>query len=1225
MAEQGKPRRDRDAPTQADGGAAVRTPSSASGSSSSDLPPESDAPTLVPISDSSGSDAPTLVPISNLSPSDTPTLADGISPPPRNAPRTQGFYAPQPVLDTGAILAQRYEILQTLGEGGMGAVYKAKDLELDRMVALKVIRPELAKNPAIIDRFKQELLLSQRVTHRNVIRIYDLGEGDGVKFITMEFIEGQDLRSLIHERTKLPPEEAVAIMEQVCLALDAAHSVDVIHRDLKPQNIMRDKTGRILVMDFGLARTLEGDGMTQTGALVGTMEYMSPEQALAKELDQRSDIFSAGLIFYELLTGQMPFRADSALASLIKRTQERARPISEHDNTIPQNLTSIVGKCLEREPEARYASSKELLADLEAWQGKREAGAIAFQSVKPWGQTVPWPKIGGGIAVLLLAVTGYIFRDKLITHGPAKTAAGPTVSLAIIPFRNASGDAGLDWLGPSLAEMLSTDVGQSARLHSVSQDRLHQVLSDLRVVPNASIDPSTLRRLAEFSGADTLVSGQYAKFGDQIRIDATLQDLKQDRTVPIKIDAVNEKDIPGAVDRLAAAVRNNLAFSSDVINELKASSFQPSSHSTPALREYNQGIQFLRDGKNLDAVQAFQAASKEDPGFALAYSRLAEADSALGYDTEAEQSSRKAVELSQSLPGTERYVIQATHARVMKDNKKAIEAYENLAKSLPDNSDVELALGGLYTDTGAYDKARTQLSKLLESDPKNAKALWQSGVVEIMNDNPQAALEPLNKGYSLAVQTDNQELKALILQAMGLSYEGMNKLDDAMNSYQDSMAINRRLGLKRNLAGNLLQMAVVHTRQGKTDVALDNYKQALQLQRDIGMKKEVGDTLIDLGSLYHSKGNYDEALKDLKESLQIQQDANDENYQALCLSNIGAVYLAKGDTGNALTYLQQSLQLREKLKVPGDIAETLGALGQVYTTTGKYDDALSAFMRALDLRRQAGDARGSAEASHQMGLVFGNQGRFGAAVGATQDAVKGYRALKDRSIDMLAVLNDAANALAEAGRGSESTPLLSDAQSIAHDLKNEGVRAELLNTEGNVARLGGNWKEARRSYDQALRIASRTADKEALLTAKLHIAEVGLAEGQAQSALRDFRQLSGEASQATLKYLSLASSTGMAEAMIALKDYSHARQELERALGNSEKLGSRYQSARIHYLLGNALRLGGKSAEATSHYRQSLALINEMSKEPGAEKLTERFDIHALFTQASRWAGDAQH
>src|SRR5246127_3097392 len=400
MAEQGRFQGERKSPAKADAGAAVRSPSSAPGTSPSDLPPPADAPTLAP--QHSASDAPTIA-LSKFSSSDLPTLAEGT---PRTPSPASAMRNLQPVLEAGAVLAGRYEILQTLGEGGMGAVYKARDLELDRMVALKVIRPELARNPAIIDRFKKELLLSQRVTHRNVIRIYDLGEGDGVKFITMEFVEGEDLRTLIHERKKFPPEEAVGIMEQICLALDAAHQVNVIHRDLKPQNVMRDKTGRILVMDFGLARTFEGDGMTQTGALVGTMEYMSPEQALAKELDQRSDIFSAGLIFYELLSGQMPYRAESAVASLIRRTQERARPISEHDSTIPQTLSNIVSKCLEREPAGRYQTARDLLADLESWQGKQGAGAIALERVKPWGQTIPWQWLGGTAAVMVLALVG---------------------------------------------------------------------------------------------------------------------------------------------------------------------------------------------------------------------------------------------------------------------------------------------------------------------------------------------------------------------------------------------------------------------------------------------------------------------------------------------------------------------------------------------------------------------------------------------------------------------------------------------------------------------------------------------------------------------------------------------------------------------------------------------------------------------------------------------------
>ena len=286
--------------------------------------------------------------------------------------------AGQHVLTSGHLLAQRYEVLSLLGEGGMGAVYKARDVELGRMVALKVIRPDLARNRAILDRFKQELILATQVTHRNVVRIYDLGEAEGIKFITMEYVEGEDLAAIIHQRTKLPPREAVAIIEQVCRALEAAHNVGVIHRDLKPQNIMWETgSGRILVMDFGLAKTLEGNRMTQTGAMVGTMEYMSPEQALAGNLDQRSDIFSLGLIFYELLTGQTPFRADSALASLIKRTQERVVPVSEFDKSVPPELSQIVSRCLERDVALRYQSASELLADLELWAGTGKSGIIA--------------------------------------------------------------------------------------------------------------------------------------------------------------------------------------------------------------------------------------------------------------------------------------------------------------------------------------------------------------------------------------------------------------------------------------------------------------------------------------------------------------------------------------------------------------------------------------------------------------------------------------------------------------------------------------------------------------------------------------------------------------------------------------------------------------------------------------------------------------------------------
>src|SRR5437868_6274168 len=426
-------------PDHGDGGAAVRSPSS-SGDSSSDLNrPPSDAPTMI---DTPGGapnpfDSPTMVDLPAGTGGEAPTMIDA---PAKPAPRTRAgtTHAGQPMLEPGAVLAQRYEILEILGEGGMGAVYKAMDRELSRPVALKVIRPDLAGNQAILDRFKQELLLAREVTHKNVIRIYDLGEAEGMKFITMEYVEGKDLRTLINEKNKLAPEEAVEIMQQVCRALEAAHSVGIIHRDLKPQNVMRDKSGRILVMDFGLARTLEGDGMTQTGALVGTMDYMSPEQALGKDLDQRSDLFALGLIFYELLTGKMPYKADSVVASLLKRTQERAAPVSSHDASIPPALSSIVSKCLETDVNLRYQSSAEILADLNAWQGGHAAATLQFPaSSRPWGQTIPWHWLGGVAGGLVLILAGFLLRGKFAS---APVAANKSVSVLVADFTNHTGD-----------------------------------------------------------------------------------------------------------------------------------------------------------------------------------------------------------------------------------------------------------------------------------------------------------------------------------------------------------------------------------------------------------------------------------------------------------------------------------------------------------------------------------------------------------------------------------------------------------------------------------------------------------------------------------------------------------------------------------------------------------------------------------------------------------------
>jgi tetratricopeptide (TPR) repeat protein/predicted Ser/Thr protein kinase/TolB-like protein len=1121
-------------------------------------------------------------------------------------------------LQPGHALGGRYEILGLLGQGGMGAVYKARDREVDREVALKVIRPELAGHPDVLRRFKQELILARQVTHKNVVRIFDLGEAEGAKFISMEYIDGRDLRSLLAERGKFEPGEAVGIIEQVCHALDAAHAEGVIHRDLKPQNIMVDKHGRVAVMDFGIARSRELSGLTQTGALVGTPEYMSPEQTKGEEIDSRSDLFSLGIIFYELLTGKSPYVATTSAASLLKRIQERAIPPAKLDPAIPKFVNDIVVRCLEIDPERRYGSAREIMQDLEARHPPRR-GVTAlhlprFRMVEEFG--TKW--IAPGLALVLLLIVGLIFREKIFE--PRTKPAQPAISLAILPFRNASGDPKLDWLGTSLAEMLNTDVGQSSHLRMVSSDRLHQVLHDLQISPDSTLDPDTLRRVADFSSAETLVWGQYARFGDQIRIDAKLQDLKHDRTAALKEEAPNEKGVPEAVDRLAEAIRQNLALSPTMVRELQTQSFKPSSKSLPALRYYNEAVQFLRQGRDLDARKQLQASVQEDPEFALAYSRLAQADANLGYDNEAEQASRKAVDLSENLPPQERYRIVASHAGIMKDYPKAIEAYENLAKASPGDSDVQFTLGSLYEGTGEYQKAREHYEAVLKADPQSVEALWKRGGVEIESGNPQGSLDYLNRGLSLAVELGNDEKKALILQAIGIAYKLMNKPEEALHNYQESLDIQRRLGQKRGMSASLNEMAQVYSRLGKPDQALASFNETLKLEREIGAKMEVGYTLVDLANFYADRGQQDQALQMYKESLQIQRDLGDETFQAVCLDDIGSIHASKGDYGDALTYYQQALQLREKLKVPGDIAETVHNLAETNIKMGQYDQALSLYLRALDLHRGGGDKRSAAVDSYGLGTLYGHQGRYGAAVNSEAEAVKAFRELEEHSPTMVEILSGYGGALAEAGRWEEAQKTLDEALSLARELKSQPVVAQTLDFQGDSAYYRGDLKSARSLYGQALETASHTKDRDKMLAAKIGLAKVAIGEGRSREAASSFKSLAVEADSLGLKYLSVECSVGLGEALVSNKDYSRSRQELEPALAKAEKLGLRTLLAKDHYLLATALRAAGNGTEATPHYREALRLLDEICKEAGAEKVIERADLKPIYADATRWA-----
>ncbi|HEY0758979.1 MAG TPA: tetratricopeptide repeat protein [Acidisarcina sp.] len=1154
-------------------------------------------------------------------PAGTPQPGGQGTPKPGPVTSYSGGPPDETLLEPGTILAHRYEVLEVLGHGGMGSVYKAHDQELDRMVALKVIRPQLARITDIVDRFKQELRLSHQVTHKNVIRMYDLGEDDGLRFITMEFIQGQSLHALIKERGKFSPEETVDILLQVCRALEAAHSVGVIHRDLKPQNIMQDAAGHIVVMDFGLARTLEGDGMTQSGALVGTMEYMSPEQALGKELDQRSDIFALGLIAYEMLTGKMPFRAESALASLIKRTQERAEPVSTHDPAIPPTLSGVVSRCLERDITLRYKNTGEIIEDLEVWQGKRAAASLRFNpNVESTGVSGKWILIAVLIAALGVVIGGVSLAKKYVhPHSNAKGAAGgPSVSLAIMPFYNASGDPKLDWLGASVSETLSSSIGQSASLRMVSPTRLQQVLRDLHITGQSQVDVATLRRLAEFTSADTVIYGQYVKMGEQIQLDTTVLDLAHDSSSVIKTSVPQEKDLLTSVDGLATDIRQRLATDPASLKELQKHSQRPTTTSVEALHAYDDGLQLARQGNNLAAAKRLEAATGTDPNFALAFSQLGEVYSKLGHDDQAEKASRRAVELSDNLPAQEKNLIEANHARITKDTTKAIHSYEALARENPGDSDVEFALAGLYEQASDFAAAKEHLASVLTRDPKNVDVLLASGRVAIKSGDAQGGLDFLTRALTLAIQLDNQEEKAAILQASGLAYEMLNKPEDALRNYQESLTIKKEIGDKRGWAASLEQIAGIQDGTGHSDEALASYKEALALRKEIGDTVGIGNTLLDTGSYYHDHGKPDEALKYFEQALQIERDLGDESNQALCLNNIGTIRLDKGDYQDALTYLEQGYQLRQKVNVPGDIAESLHNLAEANTKLGQYDAALGLYLKAIEIRRAASDERGVVLESYSMATIFAAQGRYGAALSAMQDAYKNFQQSKEVTFFTVEIEAGWGDLLAQVGRGDEGQQSLTDALNVAHQINNDAAASLATSGLGDLAFYKGDYAAAQQQYDRALQLAVKSSSQERILQAKVGKARTDVSQGHAQAAIAPLRKLTEEADALGLKSLSVECSVYLGAAMVQTKDAKGARQQLDVSLARAEKLGLRVLEAKAHYQLAILLVQTGDGKEATPQYREVVRILQSISQEEGSTRVLERADLQSIYRDSMK-------
>lgn len=809
----------------------------------------------------------------------------------------------------GEIVSGRYRIARFIAQGGMGEVYEAEDQELGERLALKTIRPQIAGDSRTMERFRREVQLARKVTHRNVCRIFDVDHhqrgSEDVAFLTMELLTGDSLARVIRSAGRMTTDQALPIVKQMVAALDAAHHVGIIHRDFKSGNVLLVKEKeqvRVVVTDFGLARTSSPNAasLSGTGEIVGTPAYMAPEQIEGEEITPAVDIYALGVVMYEMVTGRLPFSGDTPVAIALKRLKERPSSPREHVASLDRKWESAILRCLEKEPARRFQRSDEVLKFLEgekisAPSGKRLSGIL----------------VASLFAIIAIAIWRFVPENRTPT-GPAIQSAAPVKirrSVAVLGFKNLTGQTDAAWISTALSEMLTSELGAGEKLRTIPGENVARIKRDLELPDAESFAGDTLKRIRSSLGADYVVFGSYFVEGDpangRIRLDLRLEDALQGELIASMSETESKQNILNLVSHAGAQLRQKLgAEELTQTQTLEARASQPSN--PEAARLYAEGLSNLRRFNYLQARDLFQQSIAADPKFALSHSAISRAWSGLGYGKNAAEEAKKASDLSAGMSREDRLWIEAQ----LQDSEKAIEDYRALFRFYPDNLEYGLGLAGALADSGRGKEALTTIEALR----KLPRPISDDARIDLQEEGAFLSLPDYNRAQMAAQRTITKaqqqnspviEAQARMMQADILS--ALNRDPERKATLDRARAIYAKVG-DRSAEADALMAYDWNTKD--VTQAVNVYQECLTLYRQIGNKLGEARALRFLGVTYRLHNETAKAIKSLESALAIHRELDNKGGMANQLWELSAIYADQiGDLRKAKESVEECLSL----------------------------------------------------------------------------------------------------------------------------------------------------------------------------------------------------------------------------------------------------------------------------------------------------------------------------